>query len=105
MTTIHMAFWLSVKIAIAAIGLIYAGMVLTRYSLEGRRYQARLKLSEPTRSGERLLIWSGVQLIDLMVRAGRALADVLYDASAEVMNWVLDNSSQGIRHKVRSRFL
>ncbi|HUY12828.1 MAG TPA: hypothetical protein VMX16_04245 [Terriglobia bacterium] len=105
MVLVQMILWIAVKIAIAAIGLIYAGLVLTSYSLEGRRFQPRLKLTEPARSGERLLVWWGVKLVDFLVRSGQAIARVLYDASAEVVTWVIDNSSPEIRQKVRSRFL
>lgn len=105
MVLIQMLIWIAVKIAIAAIGLIYVGLVLTSYSLEGRRFQPRIKLTEPARSGERLLIWSGVKLMDLLIRSGQAFARMLYDASAEVMTWVIDNSNPVIRQKVRSRFL
>ncbi len=105
MLMMQMILWFAVKVAIAAVGLIYAGLVLTSYSLEGRRFQPRLRISEPARSGERLLVWWGVRLVDFLVRFGQAIAQVLFDASAEVMTWVIDNSSQEIRQKVRSRFL
>ena len=105
MIMIHTVLWYGVKIAIAAVGLIYAGLVLTNYSLEGRHYQPRLRFSEPARSGERLLVWWGIKLVGFLVWSGRAIADMLYDTSGELMSWVIDNSSPEIRQKVRSRFL
>ncbi|MGH9433207.1 MAG: hypothetical protein ACRD3T_16880 [Terriglobia bacterium] len=105
MLMIQTAIWLGVKLAIAAAGLIYTGLVLTSYSLEGRHYQPRLRFSEPGRSGGRLLVWWGVKLVDFLVRSGHAIVAMLCDSSAQVMSWVIDNSSQEIRQKVRSRFL
>jgi hypothetical protein len=105
MPTLQMVLWIAAKVAVIAVGLIYAGLVLTSYSLEGARFQPRIRLSEPARSGQRLLVWWGVKMIDLLIRAGNAIAHLLYDASAEVMIWVIDNGSQDFRQKVRSRFL
>ena len=94
-----------VKLLIVGLGLLYAGLVLMSYKTEGRHYQPRLRLAEPARSGERLLVWGGVKALDASVRASRAVLDTLYDASAEVGGWVISMSSPETQNKVRSRFL
>lgn len=92
--------------AVAVIlALLYVGLVLMAYATEGLHYQPRLHWTEPARSGERLLVWTGVKLLDGFLRAMRSFFNQLFTASAEVGLWFVDRSGPEVRRRVRSRFL
>jgi hypothetical protein len=95
----------SVKLLVAILALLYAGLVLMAYATEGLRYKPRLRWSEPARSGERLLVWTGVKLLDAFLRLMRSMFDQLFLASAEIGLWLADRSGTEVRRKVRSKFL
>ncbi len=105
LTITYMIFLASLKLLVALIALVYAGLVLTAYQIEGPHYQPRLELLKPARSGERLLVWTGVKLLDAALRMGRSLLNQLFLASADVGAWVVDKSSPEVQRRVRSRFL
>ncbi|HTV56865.1 MAG TPA: hypothetical protein VMI06_18375 [Terriglobia bacterium] len=95
----------SVKVLVGALLLLYTGLVLTAYATEGLRYQPRFRWTEPARSGERLLVWTGVKLLDGFLRLTRSMFNQLFLASAEIGLWLTDRSGNEVRRKVRSRFL
>jgi hypothetical protein len=95
----------SVKLLVAILALLYAGLVLMAYATEGLHYKPRLRWSEPARSGERLLVWTGVKLLDAFLRLMRSMFNQLFLASAEIGLWLADRSGTEIRRKVRSKFL
>jgi hypothetical protein len=95
----------SVKLLVAFLALLYAGLVLMAYATEGVHYKPRLRWTEPARSGERLLVWSGVKLLDAFLRLTRSTFDQLFLASAEIGLWLADRSGTEVRRKVRSKFL
>jgi hypothetical protein len=95
----------SVRVLVAVLVLLYAGLVLTAYLTEGLRYQPRFRWSEPARSGERLLVWTGVKLLDGFMRLTRSMFNQLFLASAEIGLWLTDRSGNEVRRKVRSKFL
>jgi hypothetical protein len=95
----------SVKVLVAIVALLYAGLVLMAYATEGLRYQPRLRWTEPARSGERLLVWTGVKLLDAVLRLMRSMFNQLFLASAEIGLWLTDRSGTEVRRKVRSKFL
>ncbi|MGH9326610.1 MAG: hypothetical protein ACRD2B_08010 [Terriglobia bacterium] len=101
----HVVFWAALKLLVVVLALIYAGLVFAGYIIEGSHFQARINLSEPARSGERLLLWTGIKALDVMVRITRSLLDQLYIASAEVASWFVDMSSPTVQRKIRSRFI
>lgn len=105
MVTFHMLLWDVVKLMAGILALIYAILVYAAYEMEGARYQARLQLTRPARSGERLLIWTGVRIIDVVLRFSKSIVNQLFAASAEVGEWAVEKSSPAIQRKVRSRFL
>jgi hypothetical protein len=102
---IHMVLWDSVKVLIALLALIYAGLVLTGYTSEGPRYQPRLSWAEPGRSSERLLIWTGIKVLDGLLRILRSMLNQLFMASADIGLWFVDKSTSEVQRKVRSKFL
>ena len=107
MTTIimHSLFWDALKLLVALLGLVYAGLVFTAYELEGPRYQPRFQLTRPGRSGQRLLIWTGVKILNALLRVIWLMLNQLFAASAEVGEWAVAKSSPEVQRKVRSRFL
>jgi hypothetical protein len=95
----------SVKLLVALLGLLYFGLVLTAYATEGLHYKPRLRWTEPARSGERLLVWTGVKLLEAFLSLTRSMFNQLFEASAEIGLWVTDRSGTEVRRKVRSKFL
>lgn len=97
--------WDSLKLLVGLLGLLYAALVLTSYVTEGPHYQPRLRLAEPLRSGERLLVWTGIKVMEGLLKLFRSIFDQLFAASAEVGFWVVDKSGPKAQRKVRSKFL
>ncbi|MGH9378301.1 MAG: hypothetical protein ACRD1I_05825 [Terriglobia bacterium] len=97
--------WDVVKFLVALVGLVYAILVYTAYEIEGSRYQPRFQLTKPARSGERLLIWTGVRVLDAMIRFIGSALNQLFAASAEVGDWAVEKASPSVQRKVRSKFL
>ncbi len=97
--------WDAMKLLVAILGLFYAGLVFTGYVTEGPHYQPRLRWTEPARSGERLLVWTGIKILDAILRLVRSTCNQLFAASAEVGFWVVDKSGPDIQRKIHSRFL
>lgn len=95
----------AIKLTVALAGFIYAALVLAAYEMEGAQYQPRVQFTKPARSSERLLIWTGVKVLDMLLRGGRLLLNQLFVASAEVGDWAVAKSSPAVQRKVRSRFL
>jgi hypothetical protein len=95
----------SVRALVAVLALLYAGLVLMAYATEGLHYQPRFRWTEPARSGERLLVWTGVKLLDAFLRLTRSMFNQLFLASAEIGLWLTDRSGNEVRRKVRSKFL
>lgn len=96
---------LALRLLVVTAGLVYAGLVLTGYVTEGPHYQPRLRLAEPARSGERLLVWWGIKLVDFTLRFMRWILEILYDASAEVGRWAVKKSNPETQNRIRTRFL
>jgi hypothetical protein len=101
----HMILWDALKVLIALLALVYAGLVLTGYATEGTAYQPHLSWTEPGRSGERLLVWTGIKVLDGLLRMIRSMFNQLFMASADIGLWFVDKSTSEVRRKVRSRFL
>ncbi|MGH9469672.1 MAG: hypothetical protein ACRD1N_04930 [Terriglobia bacterium] len=95
----------AVKLLVVLLGLAYGGLVLAGYMAEGARYQPKFHLDEPARSGERLLVWTGIKVLDAVLRVMRSMLNQLFMASAEVGFWFIDKSGPRIQRKVRSRFI
>lgn len=105
MITFHSLLWDVVKLMASLLVLVYAILVYAAYEMEGARFQARFQLTKPARSGERLLIWTGVRVVDAVLRSMKAILNQLFAASAEVGEWAVEKSSPAVQRKVRSRFL
>lgn len=105
MIAAQMLLWIVFKLLVIVLGLIYAVLVYAAYDMEGSHYQAHLQLTKPARSGERLLIWTGVKIVDTAVRFAKSVLNQLFAASAEVGEWAVEKSSPSVQRKVRSKFL
>lgn len=101
----HIIVLTAVKLLVVLAGLIYAGLVITAYEMEGPHYRPRIQFAKPARSGERLLVWSGVKLLDALIRFSKSVFNELVMASGDVGDWVVERSSPSVQRKVRSRFL
>lgn len=101
----HIIVLAAVKALVVLAGLIYAGLVITAYEIEGPNYRPRLQWAKPARSGERLLVWTGVKLLHALIRFSKTFFNQLVVASGDVGDWVVDRSSPAVQRKVRSRFL
>ena len=85
--------------------LIYAGLVLMSYRLDGPNARLRLSPADPARSLERLLVWAGVKTLHAALRSTRRILDILGEASAEVGAWFIERRGAKVQEAVRSRFM
>ncbi len=101
----HLLFAGFLKLLLLGGALIYAGLVLMSYRLDGPNAPLRLDPGDPARSVERLLVWAGVKTLDAALRAARRILDVLAEASAEVGAWFIERRGAKVQEAVRSRFM
>lgn len=105
MTMVQLAFWEAVKLVLLMCGLLYISLVIAGYVMEGPRYHPRFRLAEPARSGERLLIWTGIKILHAVIRFFQFILNLLFTASAEVGLWIINKSGPKVQREVRSHFL
>ncbi len=53
---VKILFWVTLKVLLAAFGLIYLGLVGMTYRTVGPSYPLRISLGDPARSAERVLV-------------------------------------------------
>jgi len=87
-----------------AAGVVYAGMVLLRYRIDGPNYRLNFEPEQPTRSVQNFAIWVGVRALDRSIRIAKPILNSLLEASAEVGEWLM-RRSPAVQRSVRSRFL
>ncbi len=102
---VKILFWVTLKVLLAAFGLIYLGLVGMTYRTVGPSYPLRISLGDPARSAERFLVWLGVRTSAALVRAGRATLTALFEASAEVGDWYFRRRGLDARSGFHSRLL
>jgi hypothetical protein len=95
----HLLNWLAV-----AVGALYAGMVLMRYRTEGPHYRLSFELRDPAWSVVHLVVWLGVKVLQACLWCGKAILNMLVEASAEVGEWFMRRSPP-VQESIRSRFL
>ncbi len=93
------------KLLILGGALLYAGLVLMSYRIEGPHAPLRMDMTDPAHSLERLLVRLGVKTLDAILRSARRFLDLLADASAEVGAWFIERRSAKVQETVRSRFM
>lgn len=93
------------KLTLIAGGLLYAGLVIMSYQIDGPHARLRLDVKDPARSAEHLLVWMGVRAVAVIIRISNALLAILAEASAEVGEWFIRRGGSGLRQSARSRFM
>jgi hypothetical protein len=102
---LEVVFWAVFKFLLAASGILYAGLVLMAYRMEGGRYRLRLDRQDPAGSAEQLLVWLGVKAIAAIVRVGRTALEMLSEAAADVGEWYIRRRGGEVEAMFRSHFL
>ena len=102
---IRTATWELVDILGVLSLIAYIGLVITGYATEGPRYRFRFDSRRPASSIKRLLVGLGVQLTAGMVRMAERGLNPLYEASAQVGDWIAERSSPETQERFRSRFM
>ena len=102
---LHIVFWTVLKFLLAALGVLYAGLVLMAYRTEGPRFQLRLDWQDPFRSVPQLLVWLGVRALAAIVRIGSGTWDMLSEASADLGERYVHPRGPEAEAIFRSRFL
>jgi len=102
---IEMVSWQIIYVLAIASALLYLGLVILGYATEGPQYQIKFEFAEPIRSTERLLVGIGVRCLSVFLRAAGALLDPLFEASAEIGEWLTNLGSAETQARYRSRFI
>jgi len=102
---LHIVFWTVLKFLLAALGFLYAGLVLMAYRTEGPRFQLRVNWQDPFRSAQQLLVWLGVKAVAAIVRVGSSTWEMLSEASADLGEWYVRQRGDETEATFRSRFL
>ncbi|MBI1983212.1 MAG: hypothetical protein HYS61_03330 [Acidobacteria bacterium] len=98
------AFWGLAKVFLVGAGVLYVGLVLMSYRLEGPRSRLRLDFRNPARSAENFLVWLGIKALAAARHGGKAALDVLSEASAEVGEWYIRRRGIDAEVAYRSRY-
>jgi len=98
---------MTVLVNVGAIILVmaYLCMVIMGYATEGPRYQFRFDASQPANSLRRLLVGLGVRFAAGLVEFSKRVMDPLYEASAQVGDWIAERAGEETQQKYRSRFM
>ena len=84
---------------------LYAVLVAVAYLTEGPRFQFKFDKNFPFYSTQRVLVGLGVRLTIWILRLAQRLLSPLYEASAEVGEWVAQRTSPETQARFRSRFI
>ncbi len=95
----------TLRLVFILIAMLYGGLVLTSYAINGAGCPLRFDAEEPVRSMQQVLVWSGVRLLDLMLRTLSVFWKLLVEASADLGEWFVSKRSMKLQTKVRSHFL
>lgn len=83
----------------------YVGMVIMGYATEGPRYHFRFDASRPASSLKRVLVGLGVRFAAGIMRVSERAMNPLYEASAQIGDWVAERTSHETQERFRSRFM
>ncbi len=83
----------------------YVGLVVIGYVTEGPRYQFKFDVRSPWYSTKRLLVGMGVWFVAWILRFAQLLLTPLFEASAEVGEWVTQRTSPETQARFRSHFI
>ena len=79
----------AVKLFIAGVMILYAGMVAVTLRTRGTHYRVQHDWQDPVRTAESFLVWVGVRIASQTFRLITASLDLLEEASADVGEWIL----------------
>ena len=79
----------AVKLFVAGVMILYAGMVAVTLRTRGTHYRVQHDSQNPVRTAETFLVWAGVRVASQTLRLVRAILDLLEEASADVGEWIL----------------
>ncbi len=98
-------FWGMAKLLLVGAGILYVGLVLMAYRIEGPRARLRFDALGPALWAENLLVWLGIKSLAAVRYAAWATLDILSEASAEVGEWFIRRrgAKAGLAH--RSRYI
>lgn len=82
-------FLWAVKLFVAGVLILYAGMVAVALRTQGTHYRVQHDSQNPVRTAETFLVWVGVRIASQTLRLVRAILDLLEEASADVGEWIL----------------
>jgi hypothetical protein len=105
MTITTFIFWWIFRWLLVAAAAFYGSLVVTTYAIGGARYAPWLDRKGATLSIAPILVWGGVQLLDLAIRMLKVVWELLIEASAEVGEWCIDKCSTRAQAQHRLRFL
>jgi hypothetical protein len=88
-----------IKLALLAGVVLYSGLVLMTYSIEGPRRRPRYDLRHPANSARDLAVWLGVEALVGLVRLGTPIFGLLSEASADVGEWFLSRTREARSEK------
>ena len=97
--------WQALRFFGPAVLALYALLVGIGFATEGPRYYFKFDPHAPLYSIRRLLVGLGVRLTAWALRITQTLLSPLYEASAEVGEWITQRTSPETRARLRSRFI
>ena len=83
----------------------YLGLIVVGYATEGPDYQFKFDVQRPLSSSKRVLVGLGVRLAALVLGVAELILNPLYEASAQVGDWVTEHSSPETQERFRSRVM
>ena len=93
------------NIAVVLLLMAYIGMVIMGYATEGPRYHFQFDVTRPAGSIGRFLVGLGILFTAGVVRISQRAMNPLYEASAQVGEWITERTSQETQERFRSRFM
>jgi len=95
----------AVNVLGVVLAITYAGLVMLGYATEGLRYQLKFDWRYPLYSIKRLLVGVGIRIAAWTLRIVQFLLNPLFEASAEVGDWVTERAGVETKARYRSRFI
>lgn len=83
----------------------YAALVGVGYITEGPHYRFKFDAHHPFYSTRRLLVGLGIRLTARILHLAQILLSPLFEASAEVGEWVAQRTSPETQARLHSRFI
>jgi hypothetical protein len=105
MTITTFIFWWILRWVLIATAAFYCSLVVTTYAMAGAHYAPWLDPKGAALSIARVLVWGGVQLLDLVIRMLKVVWELLVEASAEAGEWCIAKCSTRVQAQHRLRFL